>query len=240
MNHNHALHMKLLITIVDRDKGQMAVDLLSIEGVERHYIALGRGTAKTAMLDILGISNSNRDIVFTLLPQEKLHHAIHRLQRAFQLHEPGSGIAFTLSLNSIAKSPLLSFMLGNNTMSSLRSAEKEYPMDVEEMPFDLIIAIVDNDTADDIMDVARSAGARGGTVMRVRGAGIKYAEKFYGITIQPEKEIIFTLVKHTSRKAIMEAMQKAIDSTGKITGIVFSLAADNVTGITPIVFEDDD
>lgn len=113
-------------------------------------------------------------------------------------------------------------------------------MDVEEMPFDLIIAIVDNDTADDIMDVARSAGARGGTVMRVRGAGIKYAEKFYGITIQPEKEIIFTLVKHTSRKAIMEAMQKAIDSTGKITGIVFSLAADNVTGITPIVFEDDD
>lgn len=240
MNQHNALHIKLMVTIVDRDKGQVAVDLLEKDGMKRHLIALGRGTAKTAMLDILGISNSYRDIVFTFLPQDKLQHTIQRMQRAFQLHKPGSGIAFTLSLNSITKCQMLSLILGDNSMNSPQSAEKENPMDVEESTFDLIIAIVENDTADDIMDAARNAGAKGGTVMHVRGAGTKYAEKFYGITIQPEKEMIFVLTKHASKNVIMEAMHNAIDNLGNGLGVVFSLTASNVTGITPIFYEDEE
>lgn len=236
---NHSLHIKLLITIVNRDKGQVAVDLLAKEGIHRHYIALGRGTAKTVMLSLLGIGDSAKDIVFTLLPQDKLQHTMHRLQRAFHMHTPGSGIAFTLSLSSVANCPLLPLLLGNHQNESHIDVEKEYPMGKEETSFDLIVSIVENDTADDIMDIARGAGAPGGTVIHVRGAGTKYAEKFYGITIQPEKEMIFILAKHETKKAIMEAMQSAIEATAKGRGVVFSIAASDVTGFTQLNLEDE-
>ena len=55
---------------------------------------------------------------------------------------------------------------------------------------DLILTIVERGYADDVMDAAKAAGARGGTILHARGTGSKEAEKFFGIIVQPEKELI--------------------------------------------------
>ena len=59
---------------------------------------------------------------------------------------------------------------------------------------ELIICIVNNGFSDTVMDAAKDAGARGGTVLNARGTANKEAESFFHIAIQPEKEVVMILV----------------------------------------------
>ncbi len=56
--------------------------------------------------------------------------------------------------------------------------------------FDLILTIVNRGFADQVVDAARAAGAHGGTVFYARGTGVHEMEKFFAISIQPEKEVV--------------------------------------------------
>ena len=96
---------------------------------------------------------------------------------------------------------------------------------------DLILTIVERGYADDVMDAAKAAGARGGTILHARGTGAQEAEKFFGIIVQPEKELVMILVEHEMKNAIMTAIcqQHGITSAGK--GICFSLPVESVVGL---------
>lgn len=97
--------------------------------------------------------------------------------------------------------------------------------------FDLIITIVNRGFDDVVMDAARKAGATGGTILHARGAGVHEAEKFFGISIQPEKDVILILAKREYKKQIMyEIRNKAgLNKEGK--GLSFSLPVEDVCGI---------
>lgn len=235
----HPMHLKMLITVVDRNKGQLAIDQLLQEGVLFHRIVLGRGTAQTEILDLLGLGETAKDIVFSVLPQARTPRAMHKLKKTLQIDNPGHGIAFTIPISSIGGQRALS-MLGANIEADAASAGKEYHMETSTKQHSLIIAIVDFGHADDVMDAARPAGARGGTVLHARGAGIKEAEKFFGITIQPEKEMVFILAKHEDKRAIMEAICKESGLGTDAHGIVLSLPAEDVMGVARMMREEDD
>lgn len=98
--------------------------------------------------------------------------------------------------------------------------------------YDLIMTIVNRGFADQVIDAARSAGAHGGTVFYARGTGIHEVEKFFAISIQPEKEVVLTLVKHEDTQAIMHSIVAAagLKTAGK--GLAFSLPIADVVGIT--------
>lgn len=59
----------------------------------------------------------------------------------------------------------------------------------------LIVTIVNRGYSDEVMDAAREAGAQGGTILYSRGAGVHETETFFGIPIQPEKELVLILAK---------------------------------------------
>ena len=103
---------------------------------------------------------------------------------------------------------------------------------MENKQYDLIISISDKGHADQIMDSARSAGARGGTIIHSRGAGVEEAEKFFGLTIQPEKEILMIIVRHENRRAIMEAICHTPGFSSDVHGVVFSLPVDEAVGLS--------
>ncbi|MBR2095667.1 MAG: P-II family nitrogen regulator [Fibrobacter sp.] len=98
---------------------------------------------------------------------------------------------------------------------------------------ELIICIVNNGFSDTVMDAAKDAGARGGTVLNARGTANKEAESFFHIAIQPEKEVVMILVPLNVKDAVLHALyEKAgLDTMGQ--GIAFSLPVDNVVGLTP-------
>ena len=77
---------------------------------------------------------------------------------------------------------------------------------VQDKKFDLIITIVNSGFSELALEAAKSAGAHGATIINARGAGIHEVEKFFDVTIQPEKEIIFTLVEREIRQDVMKSV----------------------------------
>lgn len=95
----------------------------------------------------------------------------------------------------------------------------------------LILSICNDGNADEIMETAKSAGARGGTIIHARGSAQKDAEHFLGITIQPEKEIIMIIVDDKGKNMIMEAINTKHGVGTKSHAITFSLPVDDIVGI---------
>jgi len=96
---------------------------------------------------------------------------------------------------------------------------------------DLIVSIVNNGYCDTFMDVAREAGALGGTIINARGQGHEGAVKFFGISVEDEKEIIIILTSREKKAAIMRAICETHGLNSSAQGIVFALPVDNVLGL---------
>ena len=77
------------------------------------------------------------------------------------------------------------------------SVQKDYQM---------VMAIVNNGFTDLVMNAAKNAGARGGTIMTAHGTGNKEIEKFFGVVVTPEKEIVMILVPSAIKDQVMELM----------------------------------
>lgn len=97
--------------------------------------------------------------------------------------------------------------------------------------YEVIVVITNEGHSETVMDAARAAGARGGTILHARGSGNKEIEKKYGIAITPQKEVLYILIKEKIRDAVMQSINKAagIETPGQ--GIIFSLPVDNVSGL---------
>lgn len=97
--------------------------------------------------------------------------------------------------------------------------------------YQLILCIVNAGFTELVMDAAKAAGARGGTVLGAKGTANKEAEAFFHITIQPEKELVMIVVPTSIRDKVLHALyvNAGIDTPGQ--GIAFSLPVDDVVGL---------
>lgn len=107
----------------------------------------------------------------------------------------------------------------------------------DKRKFDLIITILTKGYASKAMDAARHCGAWGGTILAAKGSGIHETDKFLGIPIEPEKEILLILVKHSEKKSIMEGLVQGSGLATPGRGISFTLPVEDVAGISHIVTE---
>ena len=100
-----------------------------------------------------------------------------------------------------------------------------------QYPHEAIFCIVNAGYSESVMDVAKKLGAKGGTVINARGTASKEAETFFGISVQPEKEIVMILVNAKLKDDLLHALYKEVglDSPGQ--GIAFSLPVDAAVGI---------
>jgi nitrogen regulatory protein PII len=104
--------------------------------------------------------------------------------------------------------------------------------DYRNTDYNLILTIVNRGYADLVVEASRDAGARGGTIMYARGTGIHETERFMDINIQPEKEIVMTLVRKESVRPIMAAILNAAGLKTKGRGISITLPVTEVIGVT--------
>ena len=97
---------------------------------------------------------------------------------------------------------------------------------------ELIVVIVNSGFEEKVMSAAREAGARGGTIFNARGtAQSQDLVKFMGITLHPNKEIVFILSSQETRDEIMNAIKKNTGLATEGAGILFSLPVDSVMGV---------
>lgn len=217
---------KLMITIVDRGKGEYVAQILNEQCLFFHFVSLGRGTASSEILDYLGIGETQKDIVISVAPEYKVPILFKSLSEKLQLKYPGKGITFTLPLTGI--SSLFSKALVHREQSNIESEVNQ--MD-NHGKYALVLVITNVGYTDQVMVAARSAGAIGGTVFHARGIGHEEAEKFLGISIQAEKEIVLIVCPREDRQNIMEAIRKEAGLKTPSRGIILSLPVESLIGI---------
>ena len=100
--------------------------------------------------------------------------------------------------------------------------------------YDLIITIVNKGYSDYVVQASREAGATGGTIVNALSSNSKETEKFLGITIQPEKEIVLTVVSSENKAKIMKSICEStnLDKIGR--GMCFALPISKLTGLTAL------
>lgn len=220
--------LKLLVTIVDRPRGEAVARICGGLGVHLHLGMLGRGTASSEVLDFLGLGETDKAVILTLAPEPLVPLIRGELVRGLHLRRPGKGILFTLPLSGISRRAAACL--------SRRSPEREGGRAMEpgndSYRYDLIVASVDQGLADKVMEAARTAGATGGTLVHARRAGVHEAEKFYGISLQKERELVAILASRQGKTAIMRAIAREIPLEGEKGGVVFSLPVDSIEGLT--------
>lgn len=96
---------------------------------------------------------------------------------------------------------------------------------------EVIFAIVNEGYADDVMDVARDCGVRGGTILTARGVTNEEAANFFGITLHTEKEILMTVVEKELKNKVLNAIYDKLEMGKKSKGIVFSLPVSAAAGL---------
>ena len=96
---------------------------------------------------------------------------------------------------------------------------------------ELILAIVNSGYAEDVMEVAREKGVRGGTILNARGVVKEDAAAFFGITLHADKEILMMVVEKSIRDTVLNAIYQEMDMAKKSKGIAFSLPVSDVAGL---------
>jgi len=97
--------------------------------------------------------------------------------------------------------------------------------------YEVIFAVVNSGYAEDVMDVARKAGARGGTILNARGVVNESAAAFFGITMHSEKEIVMIVVPRDIKDNILNDIYSEMGMDKKAHGIAFSLPVSDTAGL---------
>ncbi len=101
------------------------------------------------------------------------------------------------------------------------------------MHFKLIIAFVDSDKTDKILEAARTKGATGSTIIsQARGEGLKHNKTFLGLSIETPRDVLLLLVEQHLSRDILET----IDDTGNFEsnpqeGIAFQIDVEDAVGV---------
>ena len=95
-----------------------------------------------------------------------------------------------------------------------------------------IFCIVNSGYSEAVMDAAKKFGAKGGTVLSGRGTANPEAEKLFGITVEPEKEIVMILVSAELKDKILSALYDEVGLNTPGQGIAFALPVDSAVGLS--------
>ena len=184
--------------------------------------ALARGTAVRSMLDILGIEDNERRVVFSVADTEKTREFIRQQQRRMFIGVPGHGITVAIPIKSIGGGKTVAYLNGDR-QDAKYAPELNYA-------YELIVAIANEGRTDQVMNAARHAGARGGTVLHGKGTAGETAQKFFNVSIASEKEVVLIVAEAAQKSAIMSAILKDAGPASDADAIVFSLPISEVAG----------
>lgn len=215
----------LMTTIINRKQGKKYLNLYREEELQVMFFTLGSGTASGDVLDYLGLESTEKAVIFTVLEENRWVKTKKDLRQKLQIDAPGEGIAFIVPLSSIGGKKALQFLTANQEF------QKEEESVLKDTVYELIIVIANQGYIELVMDAARGAGAYGGTVIHAKGTGMEQAEKFMGVSIAAEKEIIFIVAKKDQKNDIMKAVMEKAGLDSKAKSIVFSLPVTDTAGL---------
>lgn len=215
----------MMATISDRNQARRFLAFYREHGVTVTLITFGKGTAASEVLDSLGLEAAKKAILFAFVTGTEWKEIKSGLQKQIKIDIPGSGIAFIVPLSSIGGKKQLEFLTEG------REFKKGEESTLKETKYELLVVIANQGYTDMIMDAAREANAPGGTVIHAKGTGTEKAEKFLGVSIATEKEMIFMVARKEGKNAIMKSIMEKAGIHSEARSVVFSLPVTETAGM---------
>jgi nitrogen regulatory protein PII len=222
-----ATRLGLVITVVNNGQAAPIVAIANKADSACSFIAHGAGTAKNDIYNVLGLGELRKQVIFSLVRENKWGVYKNLIEQRFAVSASSKGVSIYLLLDSLCGVSAYRFLSNERPGYKEETAMDEKKADGNEV----IFAIVNDGYTDLVMEAAKKAGARGGTVLQARGTGNKEIEKFYGIVITPEKQIVMIIVPKAIKDAVMKSIYKEAGISSKGQGIVFSLPVSDAAGL---------
>jgi nitrogen regulatory protein PII len=217
--------MYLLITITQRDHSDEFTNFFNSKEVPVIYSTTCEGTVRERTLSLFGFEKTLKTVHYCVVTNNKKNELIKGLTREMAIDLPDRGIAVSIPLTSMGGKRALDMYANGHENDD----EEEQIMQDKQM--ELIVAICEKGHTETVMDAAREAGARGGTVVHAKGTGSKYSNKFFGISIAEEKEMIYIVAGENQKKEIMRAIMDNAGIDSDAHTIVFSLPVSDTAGL---------
>lgn len=217
--------MYLLITITQRDHSDEFTNFFNSKEVPVIYSTTCEGTVRERTLSLFGFEKTLKTVHYCVVTNNKKNELIKGLTREMAIDLPNRGIAVSIPLTSMGGKRALDMYANGHENDD----EEEQIMQDKQM--ELIVAICEKGHTETVMDAAREAGARGGTVVHAKGTGSKYTNKFFGISIAEEKEMIYIVAGENQKKEIMRAIMDNAGIDSEAHTIVFSLPVSDTAGL---------
>ena len=185
-----------LVAIVKKGEASKLMSAARAKGAPGGSVISARGTATNSILAALGLGDTSREVLLSVVERAKLDEILSAVKRV-----RASGIALVID--------------------AFRGAEEE-EMEMDGQ-YEMIQVICQDGYSEDIMAVARRAGAKGGTVVNARGTSTEQDVKFFGSPLVPEKEILMIVMEKSRAEAVRKAISQMEILNKKGMGIMFSV-----------------
>lgn len=104
--------LKLLVTVVDRQKSEFYLDVLSQYEINLQMVVSGMGTASSELIELLDL-NPHKAVILSVAREDRVEEIVRCLDEKFRTIKNGNGIAFAVSLSSVIGVNLYRFMSNN-------------------------------------------------------------------------------------------------------------------------------
>ena len=223
------MELYYVLSIVDRNRAKEMIEIHQSLQLSLILTNLGKGTATSEHLLLYDLTETQKAIISTVACDAAVKQLIKTAKRRLFIDIPGNGVMIVIPMKSIGGSKSLAYLTDGQTLGGA----------TPDMNFEneLIIVILNEGYSDMVMDAARAAGATGGTVFHAKGTGRTKSEKFFGVSLAEEKDMIYILASAKKKSAIMQSINRECGTDTKACAICFSLPVSEAAGIRKL--EDD-
>lgn len=198
----------LIVGIVSQGNAEFLAKAALEAGAGGGTVLLGRGISANGFLQTLALGDATKELFFIHARTEKKDILLRAIKTASNKKRKKIGILFTIDSGMFLKT------------GQIEEGEAAMTMESENK---MITIIANKGYAEDIMAAVRKAGAGGGTVINARGTAKPGDEKFFGMQIVPEKEMILLVVDSKNERAVLEAVHSLSFLSQPGSGIAFSI-----------------
>ena len=230
----------MVVTIVNRNQGNYFVNQFEEAGASLSMVLFGYSMPPQEVVNVLGVIETRKDIVLTIARSSDIKRMKNIAYQRFQISQEAKGVLFASLLDGVSGISVYKYLSDQNREvreKKMNESKKEIvtqgkeDLHKDKNQYSLVLAIVNKGNTDLVMEAARKAGAKGGTIAVARGTGNPDLAKEYGIVIQPEKEMVFIVVPKEMKDSVMKAVYDEAGIATKGMGIVVSLPILDTVGL---------
>ena len=225
---------RLALFVTRVEDGKRLEEIFDALHIPLYFQCRGQGTAPSELMDSFGFGGTTRLLTVGVLPKFATKELFEKTGQHLFFHKKGGGIVITIPITGL-QSPLFHILNDEARAALKKRIEERTERDMSEIHeksgYNVIWVSVAAGYSDQVIDTARAAGAKGGTVLRGRRRNSEQAVQHFGISIQDEQDFVMIVVPRKNKSEIMAAICRSCGLHTPAHGTVLSLPVDDAIGL---------